>query len=1021
MKPLYLQFSAFGPYADEVILDFADLSGRTFFLIHGPTGAGKTTILDAICFALYGDASGALRDGRTMRSDHAGIEVLTEVTFTFAVGQAIYKVRRAPEQQRAKKRGDGVTVSPADAQLYEIKGEEEKLIGHGYSKVTEKIEALLGFRSNQFRQVVLLPQGEFRKLLTANSAERQEIMQTLFKTELYRQIEESLKQKAKAIEQGRTTLAEQNRFLLHETGEDDLAALAAKIQEESEAAQSLDGRLKVLDKVRQQTQQAVIDGRLLESKFLAAKQAEEEVVACKALEPKVDEFRQIYLRAEKAAQLEDAETQLDVLKKDLDEYAAAAEIQGRRATELALKVKAAERLLTAEESRRDEREAAERKVAELEGFVQKIAHLETAKAAETEARREAELDATRRQAGEKALLDAAASLKEKQLSLQGLTAEAAKADLCRMELEQLKRHAEAVSAAELLIKEVEKAEKKTAQAKEALIVITSAYEVQQKRVLQLQHLFAEGQAAILAKGLCENKPCPVCGSMQHPRPAQSEEILPSEQEVKEAQAELAVLDEKRRHGHVLLQKGEVECAALRSRIESACDAFGGAVVDSSELREKIAVANRQLMAAEAATAKLQAEEEEIRYLQTLERECTEKLGLLQNAQREAESLWKASLAVVAERGAALPEVYRDRENLARARRTAKESQQRLNRNLEEARKNTQLLKESQAVASANAKSAKDNLERTQERYTIEAAQFAARLAKAGFIERAVYQAAKQKPEYRKTLAERLKHFDDRFVAAKQTACQTAQAVAGLIAPDLVKLEQATQETAAEYNQNYAAQLQLKERIAKRREQQQRLLALAEKISSMDSAYGVIGTLAEIANGKNAHGLTFQRFVLKSLLEDVIDASNLRLKMMSRGQYALQSTDERARKNAAGGLELEVFDHYTGYARPVTTLSGGETFLASLSLALGLADVVQSYAGGTRLDTILVDEGFGTLDPESLDIAMRALVDLQKGGRLVGIISHVPELQERIDARLTVTKGKHGSTARFAVGSSLLNT
>ena len=139
------------------------------------------------------------------------------------------------------------------------------------------------------------------------------------------------------------------------------------------------------------------------------------------------------------------------------------------------------------------------------------------------------------------------------------------------------------------------------------------------------------------------------------------------------------------------------------------------------------------------------------------------------------------------------------------------------------------------------------------------------------------------------------------------------------------------------------------------------------------------------------------------------------KYMSRGQYRLQPTDERARRNAAGGLEIEVFDNYTGYARPIATLSGGETFLASLCLALGLADVVQSYAGGIHLDTILVDEGFGTLDPESLDMALKALVDLQKGGRLVGIISHVPELKERIDARLEVTKGRHGSTAAFTVG------
>jgi len=190
--------------------------------------------------------------------------------------------------------------------------------------------------------------------------------------------------------------------------------------------------------------------------------------------------------------------------------------------------------------------------------------------------------------------------------------------------------------------------------------------------------------------------------------------------------------------------------------------------------------------------------------------------------------------------------------------------------------------------------------------------------------------------------------------------------------------------------------------------------LEKKSAAVEQKYRTIGTLADVAGGKNVHGMTFQRFVLKSLLADVIEAANMRLKIMSRGQYLLQP-GERARKNAAGGLDMEIFDAYTGYARPMATLSGGESFLASLSLALGLADVVQSYAGGIHLDTIFVDEGFGTLDAETLDMALKALIELQKGGRIVGIISHVEELKERIDARLEVTKTREGSTAKFIVG------
>jgi len=181
---------------------------------------------------------------------------------------------------------------------------------------------------------------------------------------------------------------------------------------------------------------------------------------------------------------------------------------------------------------------------------------------------------------------------------------------------------------------------------------------------------------------------------------------------------------------------------------------------------------------------------------------------------------------------------------------------------------------------------------------------------------------------------------------------------------------------------------------------------------LENRYAILGRLSEVANGRNKYGLTFQRFVLGALLDDVTVAATERLKLMSRGRYHLQRTLDRTRSNAAGGLELEVFDTYTGVARGVATLSGGETFLASLSLALGLVDVVQSYAGGIHLETIFVDEGFGTLDPESLDFAIRALIDLQKSGQLVGIISHVPELKERIDARLEVQPTDRGSVAGF---------
>jgi exonuclease SbcC len=231
-------------------------------------------------------------------------------------------------------------------------------------------------------------------------------------------------------------------------------------------------------------------------------------------------------------------------------------------------------------------------------------------------------------------------------------------------------------------------------------------------------------------------------------------------------------------------------------------------------------------------------------------------------------------------------------------------------------------------------------------------------------------------------------------------------------PDLERLAAALAEAENEWKQALKEGAQLEEQTVREAGWLKKLAEIEGSLKELESRFAVLGHLSEVANGRNPYGLTFQRFVLGALLDDVLVAATRRLQLMSRGRYHLQRTMDRARSNAAGGLDLEVFDTYTGVARGVATLSGGETFLASLSLALGLADVVQSYSGGIYLDTIFIDEGFGALDPESLDFAVRTLIDLQKGGRLVGIISHVPELKEIIDARLEISAGEHGSTAKF---------
>lgn len=264
------------------------------------------------------------------------------------------------------------------------------------------------------------------------------------------------------------------------------------------------------------------------------------------------------------------------------------------------------------------------------------------------------------------------------------------------------------------------------------------------------------------------------------------------------------------------------------------------------------------------------------------------------------------------------------------------------------------------------------------------------------------------------LESRLREYDTAFGAAEERVRRSKQQATGLEAPVLEELEKDARAKEEELKSLNNEISRLSAKVERERQLGQKLDLLVQKLAEEEEQYQILGRLAEVANGRNPLGITFQRFVLGALLEDVIIAASERLKIMSRGRFILQRTLERSRANAAGGLDMEVFDNYTGTARPVTSLSGGESFLASLSLALGLAEVVQSYAGGIRLDTLFIDEGFGSLDADSLDHALRVLIDLQREGRLVGIISHIEELKERIDTRLEVTKTNRGSNAVFRI-------
>lgn len=1018
MKPLRLVMSAFGPYAGQQEIDFTELGNRNFFLIHGPTGSGKTTILDAICFALYGDTSGAERDGRQMRSDFADPAVITEITFVFAAGGQIYRVKRSPEQERPRRRGGGTMTMSPTATLWLYTGQpdsnaEGPVLASGWYKVTAAVEKLLGFKSSQFRQVVVLPQGEFRKLLTAGSKDRQMILETLFRTEFYRQLEEALKKAAKDIKDSYDGAAAKKAWVLQDAKADSREDLVQRRQQHQEQLAEKAKELIKREVVYKKAQEQLAAGRRAQEKLAEKKAAGLAVASLAKKTELVAASRAELTLAHQAASLVDAEILLNTRQQEADIASAYFKTKLQlREKALAVK-KAADMKLASEQEQEPAREAASRAVARLEDFNGKVAALEEARSKLATAQKELQLAVEKQIQARLTLSSVQADLAEKEEAQLAAAAQAAQSGA----LEAAFKEAEAVSVKrqklKVLNRELLGYRQRLDPVRKTLAQTEKNYTRVRQELLSLQEALHKGQAAILAARLEAGSPCPVCGATEHPTPARSEAALPSEQTLQARQREVEVLEKNRDELREKLAAGSTQEAAIRGKFEDL----------EKELGEKANVDLAQLMAAAMRVRKLwhraagavetaATVSAAISELKLREKTAAEELEFYTKAVQAAQIAREAAQAVVTERESTLPEGLREPMSLQQAQNNAKLKLEQLMQSFkqasEEAGKAAQAFAEADTAATEAQEALRTAISRAKDAQRL----FDERLAGAGFTSMAAYKECKKAPEAIQRLEQAIKKFDEDLRAAKDRLERAEQVAVGLSEPDLAALTQATDEAESRWKKGLAAVAGLETMHSQESEWLKKLADIEGVLRTLEERYAVLGRLSEVAGGKNKFGITFQRFVLGALLDDVTIAATNRLKLMSRGRYHLQRTLDRARSNAAGGLELEIFDTYTGTARGVATLSGGETFLASLSLALGLTDVVQSYAGGIHLDTIFVDEGFGTLDPESLDFALRALIDLQKGGRLVGIISHVPELKERIDARLEIKSTKRGSAASF---------
>lgn len=871
MKPLKLTMRAFGPYAGETVIDFEKLQGRHLFLICGPTGAGKTTILDAMCYALYGKTSGD-RTGEKMRSDYADSSERTEVIFDFMLGDKTYRATRSPAQMVDKKRGSGQTLAAMQASLSEL--EDGKEINTLRTGIEEAAGKLIGLNADQFCQVILLPQGDFRKLLVAKADEREAILKQLFKTQRFSDFKDRLKDRLDSKVREKMEKQTREDQILSSSGATDEKQLSQMVEEAGKELKEAQDIVKSREKESNEFREVYQKETALMGHFTELEKALKQDAALKNEEGRMKEMEASLSLIRSARELAPYFVQLDGIT--------------REGKQEAVKLKTAK--------------------ADMETY---------ARLNETLEKRIQELDAMKEKREEE---------RKTALKMQDLVP---KAKLYGAAVQALKNAQNALSRAEEETKRLQTSAEAARKARDA----------QKEKADAVRKSYIDGQAFLLAEGLEDGVPCPVCGAIHHPAPARGGDYVAKAEDVERAQKEYE-------------RASAAYDRANDAKEKHSTGAYAKAVSDHAK--------------ADAQMKTLEEIPEAYRDPKYLEAESTRLLTDIRKWEQDKET----AAAQLRKAGA----------DLSASQAACRNAEERREELVKKYRETESVLKE------ASDKAGFQSLDECKEWY------------KKKDTEESVRKTLEQYRADRKSTEERIKAEE--------------QETAGKERPDMLALNEkskALQDQLKKASERAAA---LKERTETLQKAVSDARAIEKELEDLRKEEGLIRGLYDLTSGKKTR-ITLERYVLGTLLDDVANAANLRLLSMSRRRYSLhRMTDESGL--GKGGLSLEVSDSFTGSSRPANTLSGGETFLASLSLALGLADVVQSRQGGVRLDTMFIDEGFGTLDPDSLNSAMNTLIDLQNTGRMVGIISHVPELEERIDARLRVTPAEKGSKAEFEI-------
>lgn len=874
MRPLRLVICGWGPYKGKQEIDFGALERRGLFLITGPTGAGKTTVFDAITYALYGNMSGGMREKSSVRSDFAAADVPTYVELFMTHDGREYTIYRNPEYLRPRKRLEGMTKEKEKAILTEPDGRKVE----GGNEVTKRIQELLRLDYRQFKQLSMIAQGEFARLLTAPPGEKTKIFREIFGTDLYEKMAASLK--------GRSASAYRQVMECRHKMDEDIDLLSGDRLFTDEAVLLRWQELTASESYYYEGLMEILDRQLKESR--------EELKESRKQFEKAE--KQVLKYTEQAAQAEKVKSLFDKLEA---EKARSEKLKGETA-ENCRKEKMLERQEEAAALRTEEthKQTVQSYVANLEKQIRKG--------------EEEILQLGEQQKDRKFLYESREKLQEA-YQLEGEVSK-----LLGQEKELLSCYKKEKDKLCKLQKEYLQAEEEE--------------EIEKRIYEQADRKYRHGIAGILGEELTPDMPCPVCGSTHHPVPAKREQDVPDEESVRVLKASFERKQQKRIDLHG-------KTTAYLSKTEELNRQWGECGRKRAELEKK-----------------------------------------LQNEKRHFGDYME------------------------------KHDAEDFQRQIRKYEQTATLLKEKRNVLGRQ----KEELEGQRQELSSLCAKWEQKLLLAGFSNEQDYREALTDPETLRLLRESIQKFKQECHANNEMLSHLKKETKGMKEENLQEIRGKLEESKEWKKTLLAGQMELtnctrrmEKSLASLKEKQERLSVLMKK-------YSLLKDLDDAANGNNKKRLVFEQYVLASYFEEILRAANIRLHLMSGGRYELRRMQQVSDGRSKDNLEIEVMDYYTGKYRSVKTLSGGESFKASLALALGMSDVVQAGSGGIRVETLFIDEGFGSLDEESLEQACLTLQTLVEKDRLIGIISHVPELAEKIENQIRIYKTNAGSSIEVMV-------